>query len=103
MATKELSEKENGDDEVEQYLAISQIPRDQDSLKWWNANQRQFPILAQIARKYLSIQATSGASEHVFSDAGLIMTAKRTSMKEDLFEALIFLKRNGNMVDMMFN
>lgn len=45
------------------------------------------------------IQATSGASEHVFRDAGLIMTAKRTSMKEDLFEALIL----RNMVDMMFN
>lgn len=64
---------------------------------------KKFPILAQIARKYLSIQTTSGASERVFSDAGLIMTSKRTSMKEDLFEALTFLKRNGNMVDRMFN
>jgi hypothetical protein len=72
-------------------------------LKWWDANQQQFPILAQLARKYLSIQATSGASERVFSDADLIMTAKRTSMKEDLFEALIFLKRNGNIVGRMFN
>ncbi|CAB4421534.1 unnamed protein product [Rhizophagus irregularis] len=65
--------KENGDDEVEQYLAIAQIPKDQDSLKWWNANQRQFPILAQIARKYLSIQATSGASEHIFSEIKYII------------------------------
>ena len=50
-----------------------------------------------------SIQATSAASECVFSDVGLIMTAKRTSMKEDLFEALIFLKRNGGIVGRMFN
>src|SRR5271170_2944588 len=77
--------------------------KDQNSLKWLDANQRQFPILAQLARKYPSIQATSGASERVFSDAGLIMSAKRTSMKEDLFEALIFLKRNGNLVGGMFN
>ena len=39
----------------------------------------------------------------VFSDGGLIMTAKRTSMKEDLFEALVFLKRNGGIVGKMFN
>ena len=45
----------------------------------------------------------SEASERAFSDAGLIMSAKRTSMKEDLFEALIFLKRNGNLVKRMFN
>ena len=39
----------------------------------------------------INIQATSGASERVFSNAGF-MTAKRTSLNEDLFEALIFLK-----------
>ena len=32
-----------------------------------------------------------------------MMSAKRTSMKEDLFEALIFLKRNGELVGGMFN
>ena len=82
---------------------MAQVHNDQDPLKWWDVNKGQFPILAQLARKYLSIQATSGASERVFSDAGLIMSAKRTSMKEDLFEALIFLKRNGNLVGGMFN
>jgi len=46
---------------------------------------------------------SSGTSERVFSNAGLIMSAKRTQMKEDLFEALIFLKRNGNLVDGIFD
>ena len=77
--------------------------KSQEPLKWWDVNKVQFPILAQLARKYLSIQATSGASERVFSDAGLIMSTKRTSMKEDLFETLIFLKRNGELVGGMFN
>jgi hypothetical protein len=93
------------DNEVERYLVMAQIKNDQDPLKWWDVNKSQFPVLAQLARKYLSIQATSGASERVFSDAGLIMSSKRTSMKTDLFEALIFLKRNGNLVGVgeMFN
>jgi len=90
------------DNEIERYLVMAQIQSDQDPLKWWDVNKSQFPILAQLARKYLSIQATSGASERVFSDAGLIMSAKRTRMK-NLSEALIFLKRNGDLVGGMFN
>ncbi|CAB4491270.1 unnamed protein product [Rhizophagus irregularis] len=86
------------DNEVGRYLVMAQIKNDQDPLKWWDVNKSQFLILAQLARKYLCIQATLGASERVFSDAGLIMSSKRTSMKEDLFEALIFLKRNGDLV-----
>lgn len=37
---EELSDAENEDNEVEKYLAVAQIPKDQDSLKWWNANQK---------------------------------------------------------------
>ncbi|GES79945.1 zinc finger BED domain-containing protein 1-like [Rhizophagus clarus] len=55
-----------------------------DPLEWWYVNQRQFPILAQLARKYIAVQATPAASEHVLSDTGLIMTAKSASMKDDL-------------------
>ena len=45
----------------------------------------------------------SRVNKRVFSNARLIMLAKRINMKEDLFEALIFLKRNGNLVGGMFN
>ena len=33
----------------------------------------------------------------------LIMSAESTSMNEDLFGALIFIKRNGKLVGGMFN
>ena len=71
---------------------MAQIQSDQDPLKWWDVNKGHFPILAQLARKYLSIQATSGVSERVFSDVKLIISTKRMRIKEDLFEALIFWK-----------
>ncbi|EXX55558.1 hypothetical protein RirG_224410 [Rhizophagus irregularis DAOM 197198w] len=99
----EFNDNQVEDNEVERYLVMVQAQNDQDPLKWWDVNKGQFPILAQLGRKYLSIQATSGASERVFSDAGLIMSAKRTSIKEDLFEALIFLKRNGDLIGGIFN
>ena len=55
---------QNGD-EIERYLVIAQIQGNQDPLKWWDVNKGQFPILAQLARKYLSIQATSRVSKRV--------------------------------------
>lgn len=84
----------SNDDEVDRYLAISQQAKSINALEWWNIYKKEFPILSELARKFLAIQATSAASEWLFSDAGNIMTAKRTSMKYDLFETLIFLKRN---------
>jgi hypothetical protein len=40
-----------------------------ESLLWWKANVKQYPILAYIAMDYLAIQATSVASEQIFSTA----------------------------------
>ncbi|PKY51066.1 hypothetical protein RhiirA4_531967 [Rhizophagus irregularis] len=37
---EELLETDNEDKEVERYLAIAQISKDQSSLKWWDANQQ---------------------------------------------------------------
>ncbi|CAG8802425.1 2049_t:CDS:1, partial [Racocetra persica] len=60
--------------------------------------QKNFCILSELARKYFAIQATSSASERLFSDARNIITNKRTSLKLEVFETLIFLKRNGLVV-----
>ncbi|CAG8743120.1 3661_t:CDS:2, partial [Racocetra persica] len=43
--------------------------------------QKNFCILSKLARKYFAIQATSATSEKLFSDAGNIITSKRTSLK----------------------
>ncbi|GET01513.1 zinc finger BED domain-containing protein 1-like [Rhizophagus clarus] len=99
----EYDDTQTEDNEIKRYLVMAQIQSDQDPLKWWDINKVQYPILAHMIQKYLSIQTMSGASERVFSDARLIMSVKRMRMKEDLFEALIFLKRNGNLVGGMFN
>ena len=53
-------------DEFERYLAIP-LEDHVDPLLWWQVRQEEFPILSQIARDYLCIQATSVASEQAFS------------------------------------
>jgi hypothetical protein len=66
------------DDEVMLYLQQKQIRLKDDPLKWWSVNEITLPILAKIARKYLSIPAASVPSKRLFSDAGNHITARRT-------------------------
>uniref|UniRef100_A0A3P9IHA7 HAT C-terminal dimerisation domain-containing protein n=1 Tax=Oryzias latipes TaxID=8090 RepID=A0A3P9IHA7_ORYLA len=65
-----------------------------DLLAWWRDNQARFPLLSKVARKYLTVCATSTPSERVFSVAGNIVTPLRSSLKPDKVNMLVFLSRN---------
>ena len=89
-------------DEVVDYLAIPQIHFNDCPLEWWKTNKGRFPILSSLAKKYLCIPATSTSSERLFSDAGNIMTIKRTQLLPSTFEHLLFLKRNWSLAGGIF-
>ena len=40
--------------------------------KWWAVNLKCYPLLSELAKKYVSAPTTSIASERVFSGAGII-------------------------------
>ena len=63
-------------------------------LQWWKCHQNIFPILSHLARKYLSVCATSSPSERVFSTSGNIITSKRTCLKPDKVDQLVFLAKS---------
>lgn len=50
-----------------------------------------YPHIAKVAEPYLSIVATSVASERLFSKAGNIMSAKRNRLKGEKLQHLLFL------------
>lgn len=66
-------------------------------LKWWMQKQGMIPTLDKLALNYLAVQATSAASKHLFSTAGLIMTDKRNSLNDVNAENLIFLSPNHTL------
>ena len=80
--------------ELKCYMTIPKPDPESKPLEWWKQNYTSFPILSQLAKKYLSICVSSSASERLFSTAGNISTKKRNSLKPDKLNMLVFLARN---------
>ena len=82
-------------DEVTQYLAM-RVPRDStvSVLEWWKGHESELPKLAQVARRVLSIPASSAASERAFSAAGLTISQRRTALDADTVNNILFIHSN---------
>ena len=59
---------------------------------WWYQNKDRFPVLAQLAKRYLSAPPTSVPSERLFSVAGDIYDEKRNRLAPEKAEVLMFIK-----------
>lgn len=80
--------------QIETYLAELPIARSDNPLDYWRANKDRFPLLARIARRYLSAPSTSTDSERLFSAASHVLNEKRNRLSCQKAEQLLFLKRN---------
>ena len=65
-----------------------------DALDFWRLNERKFPELSKLAKKFLGVQASSASVERMFNFAGHIFSNKRRITGVKLFENLVFLKLN---------
>jgi len=81
-------------DEITNYLSLPLALETENPLDWWRVRSQDFPKLAKFARKYLAIPATSVLSERLFSDAGNLISTKRTNLDTNLAGQMLFLKRN---------
>ena len=59
---------------------------------FWKENENNFYYLSKIAKNIFCIQASSCASERVFSSGNLIQTALRNKMLSENLENLLFLR-----------
>ena len=85
----------NSTDEVECFLSEPLVDYKVGTpFKWWAENKARFPVLAQIARRFLSGTATSMPSERLFSQAGLIYEEHRNRIIPENAEMLLFIKGN---------
>lgn len=80
--------------EINLYLSLQPLNADDDPLEWWNSNKNQFPLLANVAKKFLCIPATSVPSERAFSTSGYILSPLRSRLTVDRVNMLSFLHHN---------
>lgn len=66
----------------------------EDPLCWWTKNQVMYPMISKLAKRYLCIPGTSVSAERVFSTAGDIVTAQRSTLNSEHVDQLLFLNKN---------
>ncbi|CAH2101579.1 unnamed protein product [Euphydryas editha] len=83
-----------GSIEIEKYLNEPLIPRTDDPLKWWYDHRLLYPNLYSLMKRRLCVPATSVPCERVFSEAGMTISQKRSSLKSDEASQILFLNYN---------
>ncbi|CAB4407317.1 unnamed protein product [Rhizophagus irregularis] len=87
------------ENELNQYVNIKCANSDIDLCEWWAEKKQIFPLLSDLARKYLHIPATSVPSEQLFSDTGNHVSVRQTRFDPNLLRTIVFLKRNMKAMD----
>ena len=62
--------------ELEGYINMPCIPRNESPFLWWKQHKTTFPHIAKLAQQHLSTPASSVYSERLFSEAGNIFEEK---------------------------
>lgn len=82
------------EEEMDRYCKAPSLPLSEDPLDWWRVHEVTFPLLSRLSKRYLCIPATSVSAERVFSTAGDVVTAKRSTLKPEHVDQLVFLQKN---------
>lgn len=94
----DISDDEESDShklEFSQYMKdINKGDNSVTNLEWWKTHATKYPRLASIARRYLSMPATSVSSERAFSVAGNTVTKLRANISSEVVDEIIFLNKN---------
>lgn len=81
--------------ELQEYLAEPIAEQETDPLEFWKTKASDYPRLASLARRILSIPASSGSVERLFSAAGALARARRSKIEIQKVEELIMFRESS--------
>ncbi len=67
-------------------------------LLWWKLNHTKCPHVWEVARRVLSISATSAPSEPLFSATSNLINKQRAALSPQNADILLFLKANKDLI-----
>jgi hypothetical protein len=70
---------------------------------FWKSNAQAFPVLAQLAHRYLAPRVSSVDNERVFSGTGRLLEPKRKRLTARNSSMLAFLYHNICEIDMEYD
>ena len=78
--------------EIGRYLQAPQQDSTEDPLEWWKANAISYPALSRLSKKCLCIRRL--AQHRSVSTAGNVVTKKRSLLKPEKVDMLVFLAKH---------
>ncbi|KAK4028788.1 hypothetical protein OUZ56_021806 [Daphnia magna] len=78
-----------------------QFDLDFSPCEYWKLNQHRFPALAPIAKDIIGIPCSSANIERALSTAVDILSARSNKNKPKLFDMLVFIKRNAELLEIV--
>lgn len=92
-SSRNLSNNSKITREFNEYQSVV-IDSDLNVLQWWFRHKKMFPILSQIAKRLLCIQATSTPSERLFSATGYTVWDRRNALSPIKIDKMMVLHHN---------
>ncbi|XP_052269136.1 uncharacterized protein LOC127870735 [Dreissena polymorpha] len=80
------------EDELQCYVNEKSVGM--DPLQWWRENEAGFQKVVVVARRVLSVPATSVPYKRVFSSTGLLLSKLRNRLSSCIVDAIVFLNKN---------
>ena len=87
------------EEELDKYLGEPRLEQRMHPLTYWQTKENSFPHLAEMAKKYLSLPASSAAVECLFSIGGKIFRPERCRLTDSVFEQLMFIRCNLHLLN----
>ncbi|XP_041735582.1 zinc finger BED domain-containing protein 4-like [Coregonus clupeaformis] len=79
--------------EVQHYLSDPYLNRVENPMHYWEKHSKVYPHLFQLARKYLSVPASSVPCERIFTKAGDVFNKKRSCLSMKAAEQIMLLNK----------
>jgi len=96
-----LSKRQHIDtkDEFSRWKELMPVDFTTDVMQWWRENERNFPVVAALAKKFLAVPASQASTERSFSTAKRIVSPSRASLKPHHVEKLVVWHQSSLLME----